>query len=160
MPYFLGINRDGKRYVDESRGYVAHGKAALNQPGQKVALIFDADIAKLPVGPEMALAAFKNSGLSIVEADTLEQLATKIEAPPAQLVATVKAFNDAVKDGKALGANPPKATLAYKVQTPKFYASYPLVPRHHVELRRPHDQHECAGPRTGRPRHPRPLCRR
>jgi succinate dehydrogenase/fumarate reductase flavoprotein subunit len=128
VPYFLGINRDGKRYVDESKGYVAHGKAAMNQPGEKVALIFDSEIAKIKEGPVIAIAAFKNAGLSIVEADTLEQLATKIEAPPAQLVATVKAFNDLVKDGKALDASPPKATLAFKVQTPKFYAFYPLVP--------------------------------
>lgn len=128
VPYFLGINRDGKRYVDKSRGYVAHGKAALNQPGQTVALIFDSEIAKIKEGPAIAIAAYKNAGLSIMEADTLEQLAAKIGAPPAQVVATVKAFNDTVKDGKALDANPPKATLAFKVQTPKFYAFYPLVP--------------------------------
>jgi len=128
VPYFLGINRDGKRYVDESRGYVAHGKAALKQPGQTVALIFDSEIAKIQEGPAIAIAAFKNVNQPIIEADTLEELAAKIQVPPAQLVATVKAFNDAVKDGKALGADPPKATLAYRVQTPKFYAFYPLVP--------------------------------
>lgn len=128
VPYFLGINRDGKRYIDESKGYVANGKAALKQPGQTVALIFDSEIAKIQEGPAIAIAAFKNVNLPIIEADTLEELATKIQVPPAQLVATVKAFNDAVKDGKALTADPPKATLAYKVQTPKFYAFYPLVP--------------------------------
>src|SRR5690606_7485548 len=34
VPYAVSINRDGKRFVDESRGYVAHGKAVLEQPGQ------------------------------------------------------------------------------------------------------------------------------
>lgn len=128
VPYFLGINRDGKRYVDESKGYVANGKAALKQPGQTVALIFDSEIAKIKEGPAIAIAAFKNVDLPIIQADTLEALATKIQVPSAQLVATVKSFNDAVKDGKAPNADPPKATLAYKVQTPPFYAFYPLVP--------------------------------
>jgi succinate dehydrogenase/fumarate reductase flavoprotein subunit len=128
IPWFLGINRDGKRYVDESRGYVAHGKAALNQPGAQVALIFDSEIAKISEGPQIAIAAFNNVHLPIVRADTLEELAGKIGAPPAALVATVNEFNAAVKDGKALDANPPKATLAFKVQTPPFYAFYPLVP--------------------------------
>ncbi len=127
VPYFLGINRDGKRYVDESKGYVAHGKAALKQPGQKVALIFDSEIAKQQ-GAQLSIATFNHINVPIVEADTLEELATKIEVPPAQLTATVKAFNDTVKDGKALEADPPKATLAFKVETGKFYAFYPLVP--------------------------------
>ncbi len=128
IPWFLGVNRNGKRYVDESRGYVAHGKAALNQPGQQVALIFDSEIAKIPEGPGIAIAAFKNMNLPIIQANTLEELAGKIGAPPDALVATVNDFNAAVKDGKALDANPPKATLAFKVQTPPFYAFYPLAP--------------------------------
>ena len=32
VPYAISINRDGKRFIDESRGYVAHGKAVLGQP--------------------------------------------------------------------------------------------------------------------------------
>jgi len=128
IPWFLGINHDGKRYVDESRGYVAHGKAALNQPGQKVALIFDSEIAKIKEGPGIALAVWQNVHLPLIQANTLEELASKIEVPAAALVETVNSFNAAVKDGKALDANPPKATLAFKVQTPPFYAFYPLAP--------------------------------
>ena len=33
VPYCLGINRNGMRYVDESKGYVTHGKAALEAAG-------------------------------------------------------------------------------------------------------------------------------
>jgi len=39
VAYTLGINKDGKRYVDESLGYVANGKASMKQPGQTVALL-------------------------------------------------------------------------------------------------------------------------
>lgn len=127
VPFSLGINKNGMRYVDESKGYVAHGKAALKQPGQTVALIFDEEIKKMP-GPKSAWDNFTRQGIKIVEANTLQELATKIDASPENLVKTVADFNNAVKDNKALAANPPKTALAYKIMTPKFYAFYPLVP--------------------------------
>ncbi|MDD5169274.1 MAG: FAD-dependent oxidoreductase [Syntrophales bacterium] len=127
VPYCLGINRDGMRYVDESKGYVANGKAALKQPGQTIALVFDDGILKERL-VKISFDLFKRQGIRIIEAKTLEELAGKIGAPPAKLVATVKAFNNAVKDGKATDANPPKAVLAAKLVGPKFYAFYPLVP--------------------------------
>lgn len=127
LPYCLAINREGKRYIDESRGYVANGKAALTQPGQSVTLIFDEDIARQP-GPASSIGTFKNLGLEIVEAGTIEELAGKIGVPAAALSATVETFNDAVENGAAPRADPPKATLAFKIEKPKFYAFTPLVP--------------------------------
>jgi succinate dehydrogenase/fumarate reductase flavoprotein subunit len=127
VPYCLGINRDGMRYVDESKGYVAHGKAALKQPGQTVALIFDEEIKKMP-GAKSAWETFTRQGIKVHEANTLAELAAQIGVPADNLAKTVAEFNNAVKDGKALTANPPKAALAYKIQSPKFYAFYPLVP--------------------------------
>ena len=127
VPYALGINRQGKRYIDESLGYVAHGKSVLSQPQQVAALVFDETIRKQgAVSSSMAL--FRRIKQPIVEADTLEELAGKIDVPADALLATVKAYNDKVKDGKALEASPPKATLAFKIENPKFYAFYPLVP--------------------------------
>lgn len=127
LPCCLGINRDGKRYIDESLGYVANGKATLKQPGQTVALIFDEDIKKLPTVAS-SITLFQNLHVPIIEADTIDELAGKINVPPAALTATVTAFNSAAQDGKAMNAVPSKAAFAYKVQTPKFYAFYPLVP--------------------------------
>lgn len=127
VAYCLGINREGKRYVDESLGYVANGKAAMRQPGQTVALIFDEEAKKQP-GVAGAIRQFQGLGLEVVEAESLEALAAKIGAPPAQLVKTVSEFNAAVQDGKAPTATPPKAGFALKVAAPKFYAFYPLVP--------------------------------
>ena len=128
VPYSLAINRDGMRYVDESKGYVANGKAALRQPGQVVALLFDEATLAAEKRVKISYDLFKRQGLKIYEAPSLEELAKKIGVPPAKLVATVTEFNKAVKDGKALTANPPKATLAAKLTGPKFYAFYPLVP--------------------------------
>ena len=127
VPFCLGINRNGMRYIDESKGYVAHGKAVLKQPDQTVALVFDEETKKLPEVTG-AWDNFKRQGIPIVEASTLEDLAKKIDAPADNLTKTVTEFNNAVKDHKALTANPPKAALAYKVMTAKFYAFSPLVP--------------------------------
>jgi flavocytochrome c len=127
LPYCLGINKNGQRYVDESRGYVAHGKAAMKQPGQKVALIFDEEIRKMqPLITSWDV--FARQGIKIVEAGSLQELAQKIDVPPDALVKTVMEFNNAVKDNQALSVIPPKTALAYKIQTPKFYAFHPLVP--------------------------------
>jgi flavocytochrome c len=127
VPYALGINRDGKRYIDESLGYVAHGKAVLAQPQQTVALVFDEEIKKVPAVAS-SVGLFERLKQPAIEANSLEELAGKIGVPAAALVETVKAFNDQVKDGKALSASPRKAALAFKVEKPKFYAFYPLVP--------------------------------
>jgi len=127
VPFCLGINRDGSRYVNESLGYVAHGKAALKQPGQMVALVFDEEIKKKQ-GVQISLGTFTRMGIKIQEANTLEELAGKIGVPADKFVQTVADFNASVQDGKALSAKPPKTALAFKVEKPKFYAFYPLVP--------------------------------
>jgi len=127
LAYSLCINKEGRRYIDEAMGYVANGKATLKQPGQTTALIFDEELKKTP-GVAGAVKMFKSLGIDIVEADTLAELAAKIGAPAEVLEKTIAEFNAAVKDGKALDAQPAKSAHAYKISTPKFYAFYPLVP--------------------------------
>jgi flavocytochrome c len=127
VAYCLGINREGKRYVNESLGYVANGKAAMKQPGQVIALIFDEEIKKQP-GVATAYKMFGGLGIPIVEADSIADLAAKIGAPAAALEKTISDFNAGVADGKALNAQPPKTAFAFKVGSPKFYAFYPLSP--------------------------------
>jgi flavocytochrome c len=127
LPFCIGINREGKRFADESKGYVVVGKATMKQPGQKVALVFDEEIKKSPAGIAN-VKLFQGLGIEVIEAETIEELAPKIGAPPAALKLTIDEFNNAVKDGKALGIKPPKEALANKIMTPKFYAFYPLVP--------------------------------
>jgi flavocytochrome c len=126
VPSSIAINKEGKRYVDESKGYVANGKAAMNQTGRTIALVFDEEIKNGPAGGA-AYGLFKALGLPVIEADTVAELASKIGVPPAALQATIDEFNGAVQDGKALGITPPKERDA-KVMKPKFYALYPLVP--------------------------------
>ncbi|MGE5553407.1 MAG: FAD-dependent oxidoreductase [Betaproteobacteria bacterium] len=127
IPFSLGINKLGQRYVDESRGYVSHGKAAMNQPGAQVAIVFDQAIANLPEG-KMTFDNFNGLGIEILKASTLSELAAKIDVPVEAFLKTVSDFNASVKDGKALTANPPKAAAAMRIENPPFYAIYPMRP--------------------------------
>jgi len=99
----------------------------MKQPGQKLALVFDEEIKKTP-GVSAAFKLFQGLGIEVIEADTIEDLASKIGTPPAALKVTLEEFNNSVKDGKALDIKPPKGANAFKIITPKFYAFYPLVP--------------------------------
>lgn len=127
LPFCIAVNRQGKRFVDESKGYVAHGKAVLGQPGQRSTLIFDEKIKAL-AGPAASLATFSRLGIKTFEADSLEELAALVDIPADTLVATVHAFNEAVTDEAATAGDPPKAALAHRIETPKFYAFHPLAP--------------------------------
>lgn len=127
LPYCLGINKLGRRYVDESEGYVAHGKAAMNQPGLQVALVFDQNVYELPAAQEVK-ENFNRLGIEFITANTLEELAAKISVPADAFRETVEKFNAAVVGDQAPTADPPKATCAMRVERPPFYAIYPLGP--------------------------------
>ncbi len=127
LPYCIGINKNGKRYVDESLGYVAHGKAAMSQPDMEVALVFDQQIADMPAG-KAVLEQFEGLKIEPIKANTLAELASKIEAPADTLADTIKQFNTAVSGKKALDADPPKTDLAFKIEKPPYFAFYPLKP--------------------------------
>jgi flavocytochrome c len=127
VAYTLAINKAGKRYVDESLGYVTNGKATMRQPGQTIALVFDEEIKKQS-GVGMAMKQFQNLGIPIIEASSLDELAERIRVPPDAFKRTIADFNAAVQGGKALTVNPPKAAWAFPVAAPTFYAFYPMVP--------------------------------
>jgi len=99
----------------------------MNQPGQKVAMIFDENIKRNP-GVTGAVKQFERIGLEVIQARSIAELAAKIQVPATQLEKTIADFNTAVKDGAALTAQPPKKAFAFKIETPPFYAFYPLVP--------------------------------
>lgn len=126
VPHAISINRDGRRFIDESKGYVAHGKAVLEQSGQSTSLVFDQTLRDSVAGG--VISTFNRLGRPVHEADTLEELARLIDAPVEQFVRTVEEFNAAVTDGAAPGASPPKARLANRIETPPFYAFSPLLP--------------------------------
>ena len=124
VPHAISINREGQRFVDESRGYVADGKAVLEQPGQYTSLVFDQTLRDSVA--EGVIGTFNRLGRPFHQADTLEELAKLVGAPVEQFLQTVEEFNAAVDGGAAPEANPPKATLANRIEAPPFYAFSPL----------------------------------
>jgi succinate dehydrogenase/fumarate reductase flavoprotein subunit len=126
--YPLGIylNKECQRFIDEG---VSDSDTIANsiayQPGSKAALIFDDKTrAKFPEVYE----AYPRRQEVIQVAQTIEELAVKIELPPSALRKAIEEFNAAVKDGQAMGLPIPKTKNAYRIDTPPFYGFYPVIP--------------------------------
>lgn len=128
LAYCVGINSLGKRFVDESRGYVVHGKAVAKQPGQTDALIIDQKIYDDVELARTQIANFERMGIPVVKAASLEELASQIQVPLAALSATLEEYNASTNGEATTGLAVPKTALAMKVETPPFYAFYPLRP--------------------------------
>lgn len=130
MPYGLGINALGQRFVDESVGYASFGKGTLQQPGQTVALIWDEALHNKEPRINMSVELFRKVGGGYVEARNVEDLAAKIGVPAKALRETIERFNEAVRsDGTAPDAVPPKKALAVKLNPDgPIRAFYPLTP--------------------------------
>ncbi len=125
------INLEGKRFIDEgedfhSYTYAKTGSELLAQPGSIAYQIFDANVQE-------ALDRYLYDGAVRVEADTIGELAEKLEINPEVMVRTVEEYNDAVveetpfdeltRDGKCTeGITPPKSNWAQKIDTPPFAA--------------------------------------
>jgi len=133
--YIFGllINAHGKRFVDEgldfhSFTYAKYGGEVLKQPGQFAWQVFDAKVSKL------LRSEYRIKMMTKVSANTLEELATKLEGVNAEQFlksarefnAAVRddvAFNHTVKDGKGtVGIEPPKSNWAQKLDTAPFDA--------------------------------------
>lgn len=98
--YFLGVmlNANGDRFVDEGINfrnytYAQFGRAVLEQPQHFAWQIFDAKVMDLLYGE------YHFHHASYVEAETLEELVTKLEGVDADAaLATLNAYNEAVMD--------------------------------------------------------------
>ncbi|MEM9970321.1 MAG: FAD-dependent tricarballylate dehydrogenase TcuA, partial [Pseudomonadota bacterium] len=98
--YFLGVmlNARGDRFVDEGINfrnytYAQFGRAVLEQPGHFAWQVFDSKVFDLLYGE------YHFDDASFVTADTLEDLAAKLEGvDTAAALATLRAYNEAVDD--------------------------------------------------------------
>ncbi len=133
--YLFGIvvNALGERFLDEGadfRGntYAKYGRVILQQPGGYAWQVFDAQVKHL------LRDEYKLRGATKVQADTLEDLARRMEDVDAdRFLQTVLAFNDAVKrdvpfspnvkDGRAThGLAIDKSNWANPLEVPPFEA--------------------------------------
>ena len=137
--YFLGVmlNAKGQRFVDEGKHfrnytYAQFGRAILEQPKQFAWQVFDQKTF------DLLYEEYHFHGASFIQADTLEQLVTKMEGIDASAaLQTLTEFNEAVNvatpfdptilDGKATqGLILNKSNWAQKIdQGP--YRAYPVT---------------------------------
>ncbi len=126
------VNRDAMRFYDEGediwpKRYAIWGRLVAAQPGQIAYIIFDSTV----------LTSFMPSLFPPIRADTIAELAGKLELDPTALEQTVASFNAAVRPGtfdhtilddcRTEGLTPPKTHWARKLETPPYYA-YPVRP--------------------------------
>lgn len=127
VPFSIVVNKNGDRFYDEGedvwpKRYAIWGRLVAAQPDQVGYAIIDA----------RALPLFMPSVFPPIEAETLEELARKMELPPERLRATVEAFNAACGDTsgfhpteldgvRTTGLQPAKTNWARPITQPPFY---------------------------------------
>lgn len=120
------LNREGKRFVDESAVDVdTLCNAISHQPGRRAALVFD---DKAMAESLREYEAYPNKDLVIFKAQRLEGLASSLEMPPDLLSKAVTEFNGALRDGWTIGTPIPRSSKAFPIDTPPYYAFYPVLP--------------------------------
>lgn len=138
MLYYNGgiiVNKQGKRFIDESKSYKDLGKASLAQTdsiGYQIIdqKIYDAAVERVKgLAPEKALWGLEETRIQrLLKADTLEGLAEKAGLPADALKETLAKYNKDVAAGKdsafgrtALAGSSGKMV---PISTPPFYC-YP-----------------------------------
>lgn len=97
-PFGIMVNANGRRFVDEGADfrnytYAKYGRVILEQPGNFAWQIFDQKVAHL------LRDEYRIKEVTRVNADTLEELATKLEGVDAHaFIAEVRAYNAAVME--------------------------------------------------------------
>ena len=115
----IAVNREGRRFVDESLPYKEIGDAALAQPGVTTWQVFDSRVlaASNDEVPIYDFAGRLHAGM-LLQADTVAELEERVGLPEGSLVATVADYNARVGSDDALG----RTHLSGGVGTP-----FPLV---------------------------------
>ncbi|SPJ30689.1 FAD-dependent tricarballylate dehydrogenase TcuA [Falsiruegeria mediterranea] len=127
VPFSIVVNKNAERFYDEGedvwpKRYAIWGRLVAAQPDQVGYAIIDAKAREL----------FMPSVFPPLQADTLEGLAELMELPPAQLRATVEAFNAACGDTSGFhpteldgvatsGIEPAKTNWARPISDPPFF---------------------------------------
>lgn len=96
----IAVNREGRRFVDESRNYKEIGDAALAQPGVTTWQVFDARTMALANDevPIYEFAGRERAGM-LLTADTIAGLEAEIGLPEGSLQRTVAEYNAAIESG-------------------------------------------------------------
>jgi flavocytochrome c len=138
--FYLGaiiINRQGRRFVNESLPYKDIGMASLDQPDGVGVMVFDRKIfdraventrkASTTIPSENVVSGLDAARIRLlVQADTIEELADGIHVPRQVLKETVERYNNSVASGAdtEFGRSHLSASIGslVRIETPPFYA--------------------------------------
>lgn len=119
------INSEGVRFMDEVRDRYSMTADIMEQPGQMMYMITDADTCRV----EGDLNRYGHRLESLINqnqlyvADTLEDLAAQIGCDGATLAATVEAYNEAARSGTDPQFGRTSFSEISPIENPPFYAS-------------------------------------
>ena len=127
VPFSVVVNKNAERFYDEGedvwpKRYAIWGRLAAAQPDQVAYVIIDSKSLNL----------FMPSVFPPIKADSLEELAAKMELPVDKLTATIDEFNAACGDTSSFhpteidavattGLTPPKTNWARPITEPPYY---------------------------------------
>jgi tricarballylate dehydrogenase len=129
-PFCVYVDQNGQRFLDEGedfhpKSYVKVGRLIIEKAGGVAYQIFDSKVK------ELILPEYERYG-SLVQANSIEELAEILGIPSKMLKETISRFNQAVKpgtfnpgilDGKSTeGIYPPKSNWALTIEDPPFIA--------------------------------------
>lgn len=130
-PMGIVVNENGQRFLDEgadfhTHTYAKYGAEILKQPGLMAYQIFDQKTL------QFLRSDYRDKNVTRDVADTIEELAKKIEVSPEALAKTISEFNAAVSEGtfnpnvldgkRTNGLNPDKTNWALKLDSPPYLA--------------------------------------
>ena len=128
-PFGLIVNVDGKRFVDEGADlrnytYAKYGREILNQPQRVAFQLFDQKTKHL-LRDEYFIPQ-----MTMVEANTIEELAIGLDINPEELQKTIETYNESVQEGDfnptaldgkhTKGIFPPKSNWAQEMDSPPY----------------------------------------
>ena len=128
-PFGLIVNVDGKRFVDEGADlrnytYAKYGREILKQPQRVAFQLFDQKTKHL-LRDEYFIPQ-----MTMVEANTIEELAIGLDINPEELQKTIETYNEAVQEGDfnptaldgkhTKGIFPPKSNWAQEMDSPPY----------------------------------------
>lgn len=132
VPFSVVLNKEGKRFYDEGedvwpKRYAIWGRLVASQPDQVAYAIIDSNSLNL----------FMPSVFAPTQAETIEELANKMNLPVDAVKKTIQRYNQACQEGNFLpteldglcteGITPAKTNWARPIKTPPFYG-YELRP--------------------------------
>ena len=132
VPFGIVVNKHAQRFYDEGedfwpKRYAIWGRLVAKQPEQMAYSIIDSKSIDL----------FMPSVFPPIEADSISEMAAKLELDPAALRETVSVFNKSTRPGTfdstvlddcaTTGIEPSKSHWARPLDTPPYYG-YPLRP--------------------------------